>query len=39
VLAPARACVFFQDGTVVGTGETGNGKGVALDSGDIVIAR
>ena len=30
---------YFHDVTVVGTGETGNGKGVALDSGDIVIAR
>ncbi len=29
---------YFHDVTVVGTGETGNGKGVALDSGDIVIA-
>lgn len=30
---------YFHDVTVVGTGETGNGKGVALDSGDIVIAQ
>ena len=30
---------YFHDVTVVGTGETGNGKGVALDSGDVVIAR
>lgn len=30
---------YFHDVTVVGTGETGNGKGVALNSGDIVIAR
>ena len=30
---------YFHDVTVVGTGETGNGRGVALDSGDVVIAR
>ncbi len=30
---------YFHDVTVVGTGETGNGKGVALDSGDIAVAR
>jgi murein DD-endopeptidase MepM/ murein hydrolase activator NlpD len=30
---------YFHDVTVVSTGETGNGKGVALNSGDIVIAR
>jgi hypothetical protein len=30
---------YFHDVTVVGTGESGNGKGVALDSGDVVIAR
>ncbi len=30
---------YFQDVIVVGTGETGNGKGVVLNSGDIVIAR
>lgn len=30
---------YFHDVTVIGTGETGNGRGVALDSGDIVIAR
>jgi hypothetical protein len=30
---------YFHDVMLVGTGETGNGKGVALDSGDIVIAR
>jgi hypothetical protein len=30
---------YFHDVSVVGAGETGNGNGVALDSGDIVIAR
>lgn len=30
---------YFHNVTVVGTAETGDGKGVALDSGDIAIAR
>jgi hypothetical protein len=30
---------YFHDVTVVGTGETGGGNGVPLDSGDIAIAR
>jgi hypothetical protein len=30
---------YFHDVTVAGTGETGNGRGVAIDSGDIAIAR
>jgi hypothetical protein len=30
---------YFHGVTVVGTGETGNARGVSLDSGDIVIAR